>query len=405
MQPSQSSPTFSDVASAYVKELAFVDWCRESIVRGDDVSLLSAAYQLLDAAVAERHSKFSKDFANGLADWCSSGSTNARIIGVENVLENVVAKVVEANNRVLFLVLDGMSWAVCHELLEDIRQDHWFEAMLEEGANAPPPVIAAVPSETKYSRTSLLSGKLQIGDSATEQRGFVEHPALVQCSDRRHPPVLFHKKDITQGSRGGVSDELSGMILSTNQKIVGVVINAIDDRLATAQQIRDDWTINRILPLGALLRLARDSGRVVVLASDHGHVWHRADSEQEQSSEGSRWRPYDGKSSDGEIVISGQRVLPAESNGKVVVPWSEKIRYKRQQHGYHGGATPQEMICPLVILTDKSSAYSGLFPCTYAKPEWWSPAPVATPVKVEPYIPVAIAPKRVPSLFDNLTDE
>lgn len=216
-------------------------------------------------------------------------------------------------------------------------------------------------------------------------------------------PVLFHKKDITQGSRGGISDELSGMILSTSQRIVGVVINAIDDRLANAQQIRDDWTINRITPLGALLRLARDSGRVVVLASDHGHVWHRADTEQEQTSEGSRWRLNDGKRVEGEIVFSGKRVVPKEANGTIVVPWSEKIRYKRQQHGYHGGATPQEMVCPLVILTDKSNLDSGLYRCTYSQPEWWSAAPVAAPVKVEPSASAFVTPKR--TLFDNLSDE
>jgi hypothetical protein len=406
MQSLTSPPTFSDLATAYAKELSFVDWARESIVRGDEVAQLSAAYQLLDTAVADRHSQFSKDFAIGLADWCSSGSTNAQIIGVENVLEAVIAKIVQANNRVLMIVLDGMSWAVCHELLEDIRQDHWFEAMLEEGNSSPPSVIATVPSETKYSRTSLLSGKLQAGDAATERRCFVENAALVQCLDRRNPPVLFHKKEITQGSRGGLSEEVSEMILEPTRKIVGVVINAIDDRLATAQQIRDDWTVNRIIPLGALLRLARDSGRVAVLASDHGHVWHRADTEQDQSREGSRWRLNDGKCADGEIMIASERVLPPESKGKVIVPWSEKIRYKRQQHGYHGGATPQEMICPLVILTDKSSAYSGLYPCTYSKPEWWSPAPVAASVKVEPNTPAIVTPKQTAKpLFDNLSDE
>lgn len=404
-QSTPSTASFSDSAAGYVKELAFVDWARESVVRGDDEPRLSEAYQQLDSAVAERLGQFSQHFATGLADWCVSGSKNSKIIGVEDVLTQVVAKIIEANNRVLLVVLDGMSWAVCHELLEDIRQDHWYEAALEEGASSPPQVIAAVPSETKYSRTSLLSGKLQVGDAATERRNFVENATLLQHSDRRYPPVLFHKKDITQGSRGGVSDELSGMILSSAQKIVGVVINAIDDRLSTAQQIRDDWTINRIVPLGALLRLARDSGRVVVLASDHGHVWHRADTGQEQSSEGSRWRPYDGNCATGEIVLSGERVLPSDSKGKVIVPWTESIRYKRQQHGYHGGATPQEMVCPLVILTDKNSAYSGLYSCTYAKPEWWSAAPVAAPVKIEPYTPVIVAPKRTPSLFDNLSDE
>jgi len=403
--PLPSSPAFSDVAAAYIKELAFVDWARESIVRGDDVSLLSSAYQSLDAAVAERHSKFSREFATGLADWCSSGSANKSILGVENVLENVVARVVEANNKVLMIVLDGMSWAVCHELLEDIRQDHWFEAMLDEDSSGPPSVIAVVPSETKYSRTSLLSGKLQAGDAATEDRCFAEHSALIQCSDRRNPPVLFHKKDITQGSRGGVSNELRDKILAPTQRIVGVVINAIDDRLATVQQIRDDWRIDRITPLGALLRLARDSSRVVILASDHGHVWHRADSEQDQSSDGSRWRLNKGQCVDGEILISGKRVLPVEGQGKIVVPWSETIRYKRQQHGYYGGATPQEMICPLVILTDKSSAYSGLTPCTYSKPEWWAPAPVAAAIKTEMSEPVIVTPKRPPTLFDGLSDE
>ena len=404
-QPVPSSATFSDVALGYVKELAFVDWARESIVRGDDVAELSAAYQSLDSAVAERHRQFSKEFATGLADWCESGSTNPKIIGVEDVLEHVVAPVVRANNRVLLIVLDGMSWAVCHELMEDIRQDHWFEATLDDGSTAPPPVIATVPSETKYSRTSLLSGKLQTGDASTEQRYFVENPVLVQCSDRRNPPVLFHKKDITQGSRGGVSAELSEKILSTTQRIVGVVINAVDDRLATASQIRDDWTVNRITPMGALLRLARDSGRVVILASDHGHVWHRADAEHEQASEGSRWRLNKGKCVDGEIVVSGPRVLPAEAKNKIVVPWSETIRYKRQQHGYHGGATPQEMICPLIILTDKSSAYSGLTPCTWSKPDWWSPALVAVSVKVEAAEPIIVTPKRPPTLFDQLPEE
>jgi hypothetical protein len=405
MHPLPSSPTFSDVAASYVNELAFVDWARESIVRGEDIAKLSVAYQLLDSAVANRHSQFSKDFATGLSDWCSSGSMNTNIIGVEHVLEQVIAKIARANNKVLMVVLDGMSWAVCHELLEDIRQDHWFEASFDEGSNSPPPVIAAVPSETKYSRTSLLAGKLQSGDAGTERRYFTENPALGQVSDRQFPPILFHKKDITQGSRGGVSDELRGMILSPQQRIVGVVINAIDDRLSNAQQIRDDWTINRILPFGALLQLARDSGRVVVLASDHGHVWHRADTDQDHESEGSRWRRDDGKCVTGELLFSGERVLPSGTNGKIIMPWSENIRYKRPQHGYHGGATPQEMICPLVILTDRSSAYSGLYPCTYSKPEWWSSAPVAAPAKAEASAQSIVTPDLTTILFDNLSEK
>ncbi len=85
----------------------------------------------------------------------------------------------------------------------------------------------------------------------------------------------------------------------------------------------------------------------------------------------------------------------------VIVPWSEQVYYGHQQNGYHGGAAPQEMSCPLIVLMDKSSAYSGLFRCEYPKPDWWSAAPVASPEFVEPTVTVTV-PKRIgpPTLFD-----
>ena len=94
----------------------------------------------------------------------------------------------------------------------------------------------------------------------------------------------------------------------------------------------------------------------------------------------------------------------------IIVPWTETIYYKRQQNGYHGGATPQEMICPLIILSDTNlgderKPYPGLHPCEYLTPEWWSSAPAATVVVEEPA--PAVVPRRTgpPSLFDKLRDE
>src|SRR5437764_1674779 len=81
-------------------------------------------------------------------------------------------------NRVLLIVLDGMSWAVCHELLDDIRREHWFEATLDVSSLPPLPVIATVPSVTNLSRATLLSGKLTNGDQGVERRNFEDHPAL-----------------------------------------------------------------------------------------------------------------------------------------------------------------------------------------------------------------------------------
>ena len=68
---------------------------------------------------------------------------------------------------------------------------------------------------------------------------------------------------------------------------------------------------------------------------------------------------------------------------------------------YHGGATPQEMVCPLVLLTDRSSDYSNLKRCVYPFPDWWSPAPVASAMEPEPVVHVTV-PSGPPTLFDNL---
>ena len=83
---------------------------------------LSKAYQHLDQAILERREEFNRLFARSLADWTSVGSDSHGVsLAVEDVIPKVVSKIVEADNRVLLIVLDGMSWAVCHELLDDIR--------------------------------------------------------------------------------------------------------------------------------------------------------------------------------------------------------------------------------------------------------------------------------------------
>jgi hypothetical protein len=408
--PTLTPPSFSDMVNVYRKDLAFVDWARESICRGEDVPELSGAYQQLDQQVLARREEFNRAFAQSLANWTSVGSTAKDVCGVEDVLSHFVARVAEAGNRILLILLDGMSWAVCHELLSDFRQEHWFEATLDESSALPIPVIATVPSVTHYSRASLLSGALTRGDHAVEKRNFEANSSLREQCDKRHPPVLFHKAEVTEGSRGVLSEDVSKAILATNNRIVGVVINAIDDRLSSAQQIRDNWTINRISPLGAMLKRARDSGRVVILASDHGHVWHRPDARLLKGDAGSRWRPDTGDVQDGEIVIKGSRVRDEAGKNAVIVPWTETVYYKRQQNGYHGGATPQEMVCPLVILTEvnltePNSAYAGLYSCGYSKPDWWSSAPTATTsTEASEGAVVPIRP-RPTTFFDELHEE
>jgi hypothetical protein len=64
------------------------------------------------------------------------------------------------------------------------------------------------------------------------------------------------------------------------------------------------------------------------------------------------------------------------------------------------------MVCPLILLTDKTSAYTGLYPCAYPKPDWWSVAPVASPEIEEPKVTITV-PQKVgpPTLFDMTPEE
>lgn len=398
--------SLAELVDHYRQDGAFADWARESVCRGEDVPQLTEAYAQLDQAALRRREQFNQDFARELAGWTAIGSSSDGLLGVEQVLTQVLAPVAQAGNRVLLIVLDGMSWAVCHELLEDIRGEHWFEATLDESAVLPQAVIAAIPSVTACSRASLLSGALTRGDSSSEKQNFEAHPVLRQTGDKRYPPVLFHKREVTDGSRGFVSQDLEEAILSPQKRIVGLVINAIDDELGGSQQTRRDWRLDRISLLSAVLRLARDTGRVVVLASDHGHVWHRPDAQFRSRAEGNRWRAASDELAPEEILLSGPRVLGSTDNPSLCVPWSERLYYGTQQNGYHGGASPQEMLCPLVLLSDKPSSAVGLFPCEFPKPEWWTAAPVATPPDPELTPVVAtLRPKRPASLFDQLTDE
>ena len=46
------------------------------------------------------------------------------------------------------------------------------------------------------------------GDASVETRNFASNPYLEHGCDKKYPPVLFHKKEVTHGSRGVVADDL-----------------------------------------------------------------------------------------------------------------------------------------------------------------------------------------------------
>jgi len=406
--PEDAPGSFAQLARRYAEEVAFVDWARDALAGGDDLPELGDAFGRIGRAASDRRGGFSGAFAVALADWTASGSDPGVVLRVEDVAALAVGAVLESRTPVLLIVMDGMSWPVARELLADLRKQHWVEAMLPGAGGPPPPVVAAIPSVTELSRMSLLAGYLHRGDQGVEKRLFPANPGLQRLVERNHPPLIFHKGQLTRGGRGALDDAVVRAIAEPRNRVVAAVINAVDDRLAGASQVRDAWTVEAIRPLGALLRAARESGRAVILASDHGHVWHRDAPITRAEDASARWRPADGPARDGEVLLEGGRVRGPGEAPRLIAAWAEEVRYGAARNGYHGGASPREMVAPLVILADATAREPVPEPCDPRPLPWWDgPGEVRGPEAVRDTALTAPPKPRKPAgyLFPPDPDE
>lgn len=416
VRPAGAEPgSFVEAACRYAADGSFADWARTRVWEGDPLPSVAEAYRALAERLHDEREEENRRFATFLAGWVAHGSPSDAIVPVEEALARVVLPLAQ-ETRVLVLVIDGLSLAVFHELLADLARHGWVE--LGHGdAPARRPAIAALPSVTEVSRTSLLCGALRRGGSQAEREGFSSHPGLVAASRSGFPPLLFHKADLVEpggvGLASGVRDEIAGPA----RHVVGAVINAVDDSLAKSEQLRLLWTVDAIRPLRGLLEAARDAGRVIVLASDHGHVLDRDSLLRQHETDSLRCRPDDGAPAGDEVVLHGPRVLSPWGD-RLIAPWSERIRYGIKQSGYHGGATPQEIVVPLAVLAAAGQRLpAGWSEIAASVPEWWdvtevprlaeatgsAPAPVVlhppTPVKAqeELFAPPAATPSPAPA--------
>jgi hypothetical protein len=79
--------------------------------------------------------------------------------------------------------------------------------------------------------------------------------------------VLFHKDEI--GASGDDLAEAARLeIRNPIRKVVGAVVNVVDDSLEGPEQLAIRWSLDQLPGLRVLLREARDAGRVVILLSN-----------------------------------------------------------------------------------------------------------------------------------------
>jgi hypothetical protein len=381
----QGAHNFGDWVTDYGNEGAFVDWARLTLLDGDELADVSLAYGALRETARARRESQNRQFALSLAGWNSSGCPAVSgVLPVERIVADALAPVA-ATVPVLLLVADGLSFPIYRELIEDAQRQGWTE-VLPEGQTRSAMGIATIPSVTEVSRASLFNGSLVQGQAANEKSWFAQHPALMPLSlsgRAAAKPVLFHKADLTSGSDGSsLSNSVRDAIASRERKVVAIVFNGIDDHLSGSDQLNQRWTLDDLRLIKPLLYEARNAGRLVLLTADHGHLideatvaWdanNKALSKASNSGSGDRWRSLtESSNSQEEIVLSGGRVLAPNGQSKVVVPWSETLRYGTPKNGYHGGVSLQEMVVPVSWLATSSSIPEGFVPAPYFMPYWW----------------------------------
>ena len=299
--PSAPAGSVAAAVAEQVAEGGWVDRALTAVWAGERVDdpVVAAAYRTVFDAARPRRDDEDAAFAALLPDWVAHAS--AQVPGaallVEQVLEEVAVPLLALGAAPLVVVVDGMGAAVAAELGEQLAERAWVEVSRETGRRSA--AVATVPSVTRASRASLLTGRACVGDQACERDGFTAF-----WRRHRRPALLVHKADIA-GPAGRRLAEPVAEALADERTVVGVVLNTVDDALDHGREgERTGWRLDDITYLPDLLDAARSYARPVVLVADHGHVLDRGGPDGPVAADGvesARWRT--GEPRDGEIAL------------------------------------------------------------------------------------------------------
>jgi hypothetical protein len=399
--PAEEPPgTLADAATRMLRSWGWVDRALGVIGRAETgrVPRLAAAYAKLWADGKARRAELDVEFARKLAGWTQTSGATADLLLVENLLDRVARPIADKRPPVI-VVLDGMSVAVGTELADElIASGLWLEAGRRPDGREP--VLASVPSVTSISRTSLLTGTLRAGGQAEEAAGFTAFWG-------RRKSRLFHKADLAPEPGLALNNKVREALLDPDA-VIGVVLNTIDDTLDRGKPGGPaHWTVDNVTYLRQIADETRRAGRPLVLTADHGHVLDRGQPPTGAAADSARYRT--GAPGPGEITIRGPRVIV--DRGEVVAAVDEAIHYLPRRAGYHGGASPAEVVVPVITLLPSAALLPDgwmAYDAVGHAPSWWNP-PVSTTAPRQPAAPAAkpsrrpraVDPSGQPVLFDE----
>lgn len=344
----------------HMNDGAWVDAAVGAVWHGSADSIVAEAYQQLLDKVHLRRKQRDSGAASRLDQV--NGGDDQRAVGVERLLAEIVDPW-RRQGGALLVVLDGMSGAIATALTSEVVRLGLIEWVPAQ-THARQSVVAALPSLTNISRTSLFCGEIRSGTGEDEKRGLATaFPGA----------KLFHKNDLRSEGGASLPGDVIAAIQDTAVPVVGVVINTIDDATHKNDMSAWDWDLRSLDPLRALLEAAISARRAVILTSDHGHVVERDTEALSVSGAESRWRPAStGVVSDGEVLVSGPRVVAP--GGEAVLLWRDDAHYGSRHAGYHGGASLAELTIPVLVFQAATVA-TGAAGWEQAAPQvplWWN---------------------------------
>ncbi|CAM3450382.1 BREX-2 system phosphatase PglZ [Nocardioides dubius] len=374
-------PTTVDLADdidLQTRDGAWVDAALGAIWSASDDPVVSSAYSALAQQVAARRTARDGHAADRLSQALSNGpaaTLGESVIGIERILGDVVAP--WRNGGVLLVVLDGLSSAIAASVAADVARIGLVE-FVPDTTKRRFSAVSALPSLTNISRTSLFCGRITKGAGDDERKGL---------STAFPGSQTFHKDGLRAPGGSALPPEVVEAITTDPQvtPVVGVVINAIDDAIHKNDVSDWEWSFDQLAPLRPLLDAAVNARRTVIITSDHGHVVERSSEALTAEGAEARWRPVGAPVAEGEVLVSGSRVVAP--NGSAVLLWREDAHFGPRRAGYHGGASLAEITVPVLVFqpaTALAAAAEGWVQAPPQTPGWWNDPVVAAPVVPAP---------------------
>lgn len=396
------------LAVEYARHGGFVDLAR-SRARGPRADRLDGAVAAVVARVDEVRDRQDERFARALPHWLRRRKSD-RVVPVDQALDRFAVEFLAGHDhrRLLVLLMDGMAWASAVELLLDLENERHGPVRWQPrgaGGELLPPMLAALPSLTHVSRSALFAGKPiapgERGDTSRDPDRFDGHAGLRKLLG--HGPTLLLRTRAEDGPGHATAEALA--LIESDARVVGLVINAVDDSLAGGPGLDVQFKLRTIKALPDVLAAAGTARRAVLLVADHGHVLadRFGPPLPGENRLGARCRELEANEQPGpgEVVLEGDGAWRKSARRRLAVLFRETDTYSGAVgRGAHGGASLAEVVAPAVLIASESLVRSvgvhdpelDLRPLP--RPRWWDIDVAAAAERGEAEPPAAVAAPR-----------